>query len=568
MTHRHRVYALAAFTSVVLLFTAQAAQAEVRQPTGEVIPSLPGCDGGNPTGLLPTFACACDTPGVCNIGARCPDASSCDDGMHATCESRMWHVFNDNTCIPSMSDGLDIRADAATVPATFSPTCALTFTVLTRGTARFQNAFGWYNATGSAPTPDDLHLMLACDAAVGDSVVLDLRGSPAYAGGEIGFFLLTPENRSTSGECAGGDCCPTIDRLRAGQGYAYYSEPAYNPDAAGASSFIHLLTYDSRVAERKFYFAWEDTFNAPNNDFTDLVTSVEGVECAGAGADCETGMMGACATGVTRCEAGSLSCVATFTGRSETCNGLDDDCNGLVDDAVTCPGEDVCHNGECVPQCMLGVEFACPLVYEECEGDTGLCVEPACVGVRCDAGQVCRAGDCVSECDDVSCPHGTTCVLDHCVDACAGVDCTAGLVCRGGLCVPGCNQCNGVVCDPSEACDMASGECRDSSCPSACAVGTYCSAGSCVDSCASAVCPRDEVCVAGRCVALPPGVDGGLPPADGGTGADGGGTDGGGIDSGVSRRGTTGCGCSLSAAPSPPLAWLGLFGLAVIWRRR
>ena len=564
MTHFRRVNSLAALTSFVLLLIAPAAHAEVHQPTGEVIPSPPGCGSGNPTGLLPTFACACDTPGVCNIGAVCPSDTSCDDGLRGTCESRMWHVFNDNTCIPSMSDGLDIRADAATTPETFSPTCALTFTVLTRGTARFQNAFGWYNVTGSAPTPDDLHLMLACDAAPGDSVVLDVRSDPAYAGGEIGFFLLTPENHSAGGECAGGHCCPTIDRLRAGEGYAYYSEAAYNPDASGTSSFIHLLTYDSRIAERKFYFAWEDTYSAPNNDFTDLVTSVEGVECAGAGAHCDTDMVGACATGVTRCAAGSLSCVATFTGRSETCNGLDDDCNGLVDDAVTCPGEEVCHNGECVPRCTLGVEFACPLVYEECEGDTGLCVEPACVGVSCNAGQVCRAGDCVSECDGVTCSHGTTCLLDHCVDACAAVSCGAGLVCRGGLCVPGCNQCNGIVCDASETCDMASGECRDSSCASACPAGTYCSDGSCVDSCTGAVCPRDERCEAGRCVALTPGTDGGVPPTDGGTDSGTSGTDG-----ATSRRGTSTCGCSLpGGSEHAPLAWLGVFGLAVIWRRR
>ena len=32
------------------------------------------------------------------------------------------------------------------MPETFHPTCALTYEVLSRGTASFQNAFGWYNA--------------------------------------------------------------------------------------------------------------------------------------------------------------------------------------------------------------------------------------------------------------------------------------------------------------------------------------------------------------------------------------------------------------------------------------
>ena len=130
---------------VLALTGTSAARADVvTQPTGERVPSDPGCDGGHPTGLLATFACICDTPDVCNIGDPCPSETSCDDGNHATCESRMWHVFNDNTCIPTQHDGIDPQADASLDPETFAPTCALTFRVESRGTALFGDVFGWY----------------------------------------------------------------------------------------------------------------------------------------------------------------------------------------------------------------------------------------------------------------------------------------------------------------------------------------------------------------------------------------------------------------------------------------
>src|SRR4051812_14731979 len=194
------------------------------QPNGTPIPSSPGCASGQPTGLGAVFACQCTTLGACNIGAACPGGSpTCDDGKHATCETTMWHAPNDNSCIPSLLSGLDPAADAHVTPETFHPTCALTFTVVSRGGARFNSIFGWYNVTGSAPAPADLHVMLDCTAQPGKSVVLDVRNDPAYKGGDIGFFLVTPEDHAAHGSCAGGDCCATVARLGGGVGYGYYS---------------------------------------------------------------------------------------------------------------------------------------------------------------------------------------------------------------------------------------------------------------------------------------------------------------------------------------------------------
>src|SRR4029078_12564502 len=94
----------------------------------------------------------------------------------------------------------------------------------------------------------------------------------------------------------------------AGEGYVYYSERDLNPDHAGTASYVHLLVYDSVVWERKFYFAWEDTYDSSNDDFTDLVTGVSGIECSGAGTACDTGMLGACRDRIPRRNSRARTC--------------------------------------------------------------------------------------------------------------------------------------------------------------------------------------------------------------------------------------------------------------------
>jgi MYXO-CTERM domain-containing protein len=476
------------------------AEAGLQQPNGAAIPAPAGCNGGKTTGLGAAFACVCDQPNVCNQGAPCPGgAPMCDLGMNGTCETTTWHNQNDNSCIPSNLSGLDPVADAKIVPETFHPTCPQTYTVLSRGTAKFKNAFGWYNVTPNKPGTADLHLMLDCNAGAGTAVVLDLKSQPAYAGGDIGFFLVTPESHATPGTCDGGDCCATVARVANNQGYVYFSERKYNPDFMGANSWIHLLTYESKIAQSKYYFAWEDSNFSPNNDFTDLLTSVTGIQCSGAGVACDTGKQGVCAAGITVCENGALSCKPVFASGGEQCNGLDDDCNGAIDDNATCPTPgDVCYHGHCVPPCDKG-EFPC-IGNTVCDPKSNLCVDPTCVGVACKSGEVCHGGQCVAPCTGVVCPHGQSCVADACVDLCKGVSCNQGEVCRQGLCFAGCAACDGVSCDATSKCDAPSGECRDPSCPMGCPVGQFCDMGSCKDDCVGAKCPSGEACMNGNCV--------------------------------------------------------------------
>ncbi len=571
----------------VTLFSIPAAA--VTQPGDtKPIPYDMGCASGKPAGLLATFACVCDQPGVCNIGDPCSGGStSCDDGQNGTCESTIWHEYNDNTCIPSNHSGLDPQAEAMVLPETFQPTCPLEFKVVTRGTAIFGDIFGWYNVTGQKPALDELHPMLACDAPAGTVVTLSIQNDPAYLGGEIGFFLATPESHTQSGTIANGNPCASLDRVKNGEGYVYYSQRAYNPDAKGSESLIHLLMFDSRITEHKFYFAWEDWFGSADNNFTDLVTSVSGVECAGGGLACDTGKKGACAVGVTSCTGGSggpqIDCLQTFQGEAEKCDGYDNDCNDLIDDNATCPANMQCYQGRCVGDCTMG-EFPCKEAGTVCDPSTRLCVPPSCKGVVCDQGKACRDGQCTAPCEGVVCPHGQQCIADACIDLCEGVQCGVAETCRSGLCFVKCGQCNGASCEAPLKCDLQSGECQDPSCTPACGANEWCDNGTCRNPCYGAKCPTGQVCDQGKCVVgeLP---DAGEPDAvvfnpDAGSAGKGGSmsypdaapdaaaSDAAGEYKGYPTAEESGCGCRVSSS-SRPVAWLSaLIGALGILARR
>jgi hypothetical protein len=400
---------------------------------------------------------------------------------------------------------IDAARDAATMPERFVPGCRLTFTLVTRGPAMFRNSFGWYNVTGRAPTEAELHALIPCDSPQGFVANLDLSREPAYAGGEIGFFLRTPEDGDT-GRCLANDCCASP--MRAG-GRTYFSERRFNPDsvAAGGSGYVHMITYDSRATRDAFYFAWEDLFRGGDNNFTDFVALVSNIVCSGAGGACDTGMRGACAQGTLQCRAGSLVCVPSVRAGPERCDGLDNDCNGMDDDGMgLCTGAEVCDRGVCVPPC---VERACFAGFR-CS-DRGTCVEDACVNVMCMSGQRCVGGRCVGACEGIRCPADQQCRAGRCVNPCEGVMCDADQVCVAGTCIPRC-QCR--RCNATETC-QADGRCVSRDCAAVmCAAGQRCVMGVCQDVCVGVQCPNDQRCQRGQCVAI------GSSATDGGSGVD------------------------------------------------
>ena len=577
-------------TLAITLTTRTVCAATVTQANGDPIPTTQKiCDGATQTtgGLAAVFASrTCTPPDGSNIGAPCNTPELCaaikqeivDSGV--VCETTWLHGVNDDACAidPLQGEviGLNPWTDVQTGYNTFRPLpCTLTFSVVSRGLAMFQDVFGWYNVDPNGPPSiDDLHVMLSCDTPDGAEIELDPQNDPAYRGGDIGYFLLTPEDRQNHKSCAEGNCCASLERYQAGVGYLYYTQPQYNPEALyNGNPYVHFIAYDSRLTRAKFYFAWEDLYEPTGSDFTDVVVSVEGAECAGGGQPCSVeGALGHCAEGRTACKLGELVCNAIRGPASESCNGVDDDCNGAHDDGAVCPPGEVCHQGRCQPECSTG-EFRCA-DPKECDPSSGLCVEAGCVGIECPPGEICSAGNCQEPCLDVVCPFGQVCLGNECIDLCAGVSCPSGESCVDGACLS-CAQCGGVGCAAPLLCNPTSGACEDPTCTTPCPAGTSCSNGACVDDCvlSQAHCPGGASCANGSCssgdghggaggsgIVIINGGTGSAPATPGSVSTPGERVD-------TKSQGAPGCACSVTRqSPFAPLTGLLVLGVANVLR--
>src|SRR5690606_17761628 len=193
-------------------------------------------------------------------------------------------------------------------------------------------------------------------------------------------------------------------------------------------------------------FGWEDLFSGGDNDFEDLLMRVEGIQCSGGGAPCDTGQPGICSDGTLQCKNGKLECIQNVQPGSEVCNSRDDDCDGEIDEDGVCPK---CSSGEfpCPPQLTCSPE--------------GLCVDPTCVGGSCPEGQACVGGTCKEPCEGIVCPFTQVCREGVCVDPCALLTCDSDYVCELGVCKPGCS-CMG--CTGGQVCVTTSQKCVDPGC--------------------------------------------------------------------------------------------------------
>jgi hypothetical protein len=103
------------------------------------------------------------------------------------------------------------------------------------------------------------------------------------------------------------------------------------------------------------------------------------------GAECQTGMPGACAAGANECQGGDIVCVPLTSASDETCNGVDDDCDGSTDQGnpggggscntglpgVCASGTNQCQSGGivCNQNTQSGAE-ACDGEDDDCDGST------------------------------------------------------------------------------------------------------------------------------------------------------------------------------------------------------
>jgi hypothetical protein len=483
----------------------------------------------------------------------------------------------------SQGEPIDWQADAFATPATFSPLCGFRAT-LERVDSGSKYGVGWYNADPAATAPPTaVYEIIPQNATPGTQFTGDdIRSSPDYAGGLIGFALI-----------------------RTGQTPPYhYSEARWNTVCSlclTPGNWVLALTYQSKNIPNAWYMGFEDGSTdiiSWNNDgdFNDSLFLFEGLSCDGSGQPCAVeGASGECAAGLTECVgSGDIQCRQVTQPSAERCDAVDNDCNGSIDDGDgLCAVDEICHRGTCEPRCGRG-EFQCG-PDELCVDD--VCVDAACAQATCTEGQICIGGSCIVPCDGVVCPGDQVCRLGRCVDLCDGVTCDGGRVCEGGVCVESCD-CRG--CEPGLACQGApqpnAGHCVVAACDGVtCPDGEACddsTGGACAPLChPGVICPMGQVCESGACLDAaqpdagsdpttpPPSFGGGfgLDPtvtSGGGGGAAGASTGEGGAAATSTRTPVVskgpGCGCrvpsrSESTGGLSVALWLGV--LALVRRR-
>lgn len=242
-------------------------------------------------------------------------------------------------------------------------------------------------------------------------------------------------------------------------------------------------------------------------------TSQPGTTCP-VGETCTAGTCVCTTPGI--CPAGAV-CGPDTCGNANGCNGPN-----------ACPTGESCTNGVCMPNCLACQTWNGSSCVTTVPCGTDQCGYDGCGNVcgpdngNCPTGQNCSSGQCVPTCLTCQTWNGTACVTtipcgndqcgaDSCGNAC-GPDnglCPQGELCTAGQCVSDCLACQtwtGTSCVTTTPCGNS--ECGTDSCGNECGsdnglcpTGQTCATGQCVDcpNCAGAACGASDGC-GGTCL--------------------------------------------------------------------
>jgi hypothetical protein len=461
----------------------------------------------------------CSASGLSACSALTPSAEICD-GLDNDCNSKTDDVSCDdgNPCTSDFCDGAAqaCKHTPASAPCDDGSKCT-TSDACANGacTGKLKNC-----DDGNECTDDSCEPKSGC--------VSTAATGPCGAGGNGGATdICTVPGQCSDNSCVGakakncddGNPC-TVDACDPTSGCVHKPTTAACNDSDPCTTSDNCSTGICQGTQKNC----DD-----NNVCTDDSCDATGCHNTATGGPCDDG---------NACTSSDTCANGTCAGKGKNCNDgnsctndscdLNKGCSNVLVVGAGCDDGNPCSNGEKCDSsgvCQAGVAVVCddgnPCTSDSCDGATGVCkytnLTGACDdGIACTISDVCAGGTCSGT--TKKCNDGNVCTTDQCdnVKGClytaivnASCDdgnlCTNGDKCDGnGACQAGlstnCDDLNGCTAD---ACDMATGACKNTNISSACDDGNactnkdFCAVGACAGTAIS--CDDNNACTSDNC---------------------------------------------------------------------